>query len=167
MVHRYSANIVCTFCFYVCLRLRDRDCCSAADGNGSCHSPTPSYFEEMTRWRHQKLSWRWPGNPNGQSKFCNLCLFTCTRLQLTLRRLHGWWRLVEIAQTARSRRQKHSQEWLGSIEISQIRKFMPTRSSKTSKKPSFCCYDAAAIDGIAHCFFLLSLAAAFVLTYEK
>ena len=44
--------------FYVSLRLCDRDCCSTADGNSSCHAPAPSYFEEMTRCRHQKLHWR-------------------------------------------------------------------------------------------------------------
>ena len=61
--------------FYVCLRLHDRDCCSAADGNSSCHAPTPLYFEEMTLCQHKKLHWRWPGNPNGRLKLCNLlCL---------------------------------------------------------------------------------------------
>ena len=75
MVHRNSANITCTIRIYVCLRLCDRDCCSAADGSGSCHAPAPSYFEEMTCCRRQILHWRWPGNPNGQSKFRNLgCL---------------------------------------------------------------------------------------------
>ena len=106
MVHRNSANNACTFCFYVCLRLHDHDCCAAADGNGGpgCHTPTPSYFEEMTRCRHKKLHWRWPGNPNGRSKFHNLHLFTFTRSQLMLRRrLHDWWRLPEIAQTAQDR----------------------------------------------------------------
>ena len=117
MVHRNSLNITCTFRIYVCLRLRDCDCCSAADGSGSCHAPAPSYFEEMTRCRRQKLHWRWPGNPNGRSKFRNLGLFTFTRSQLTLRRrLRGWWRLLEIAQTARCRRQKHRRRWQGSIE---------------------------------------------------
>ena len=57
MVHRNSANLVCTFRIYVCLRLCDRDCCSAADGSGSCHAPAPSYFEEMTRFRRQ-IQWR-------------------------------------------------------------------------------------------------------------
>ena len=93
------------------LRLRDRNCCSAIDGSGSCHAPAPSYFEEMTRCRRQKLHWRWTGNPSGRSKFRNVCLFTFTRSQLTLRRrLSGWWRLLEIAQTARSRRQKHRRD---------------------------------------------------------
>ena len=103
MVYRNSANIACTFLFYVCLRLHDRDCCSAADGNGSCHAPAPSYFNEMTCCRHKKLHWRWPGNPNSRSKLHNLRLFTFTRLQLThQQRLHGWWRHPEMAQTARS-----------------------------------------------------------------
>ena len=39
MVHRNSASIMCTFRFYICLRLRDCDCCSAADGSGSCTHP--------------------------------------------------------------------------------------------------------------------------------
>ena len=56
MVHRNSANITCTFRIYVCLRLCDRDCCSAADGSGSCHEPASLYFEEMTRCRRQKTS---------------------------------------------------------------------------------------------------------------
>ena len=56
MVHQNSTNMAYTFRFYVCVRLRNRDCCSVADGNGSCHSPTPSYFEEITRCRHKKTS---------------------------------------------------------------------------------------------------------------
>ena len=35
----------------------------------SCHGPTPSIYEEMTRCRCKKHHWRWPGNPNGRSKF--------------------------------------------------------------------------------------------------
>ena len=118
MVHRYSANIACIFRIYVCLRLCYRDCCFAADGSGSC--------------RRQKLHWRWPGNPNGRSKFRNLGMFTFTWLQLT-RRLRDWRWLPDIAQTARCRRQKHRRRWPGSIEIPQIRKFTPTRSSKELK----------------------------------
>ena len=118
--------------------LCDHDCCSVADGSSSCHTPAPSYFEEMTRCRRQKLHWRWPGNPNGRLKFRNLGLFTFTRSQLTLqRRLRGWWRLPEIAQTACCRRQKHRRRWPGSIKIPQIWKFMPMRSSKASRKTSF------------------------------
>ena len=161
------------YCVYLPhLRLCDRDCCSAADSSGSCHAPAPSYFEEMTRCRRRKLHWRWPGNPNGRSKFSNLCLFTFTRSQLTLwRRLRGWWRLPEIAQTARCRRRKHRRRWPGSIEIpqiAQIRKFMPTRSSKASRKTSFCCYECRS--DWRHCApltFLLSLATAFVFTFKK
>ena len=150
MVHRNSANIACPFRLYVCLRLCDRYCCSAADG-GSCHAPAPSYFEEITRCRRKKLDWRWPGNPNGRSIFRNLGLLTFTQSQLTLRwRLRGWWRLPEIAQTTGCQRQKHRRRWPGSIEIPQIRKFMPTRSSKTSRKTSFAATNNAAIDGIVH-----------------
>ena len=106
------------FRIYVCLRLRYHDCCSAADGSGSCHAPAPSYFEEMTSCLHQKLHWRWPSNPNGRSKFRNLGLLTFTRSQLTLRRqFRDWWRLPEIAQTARCWRQKHRRRWPWSIGI--------------------------------------------------
>ena len=118
MVYRNSTNLACTFRIYVCLRLCDCDCCSAADGSGSCLTPAPSYFEEMTCCLRQILQWRWPGNPNGRLNFRNLGLFTFTRSQLTLRwRLRGWWLLPEIAQTARCRRQKHRRRWPGSIEI--------------------------------------------------
>ena len=86
MVRRNSANLACTFRIYFCLRLYDRDCCSVADGSGSCHAPAPSYFEEMTRCRRQILHWRSPGNPKDRSNFRNLGLFTFTRSQLTLRR---------------------------------------------------------------------------------
>ena len=167
--HRNSANLACTFRIYVCLRLCDRDCCSVADGSGSCHASAPSYFEEMTRCRRQILQWKWPGNPNGRSKFRNLGLFTFTRSQLTLRRrLRGWWRLPEIAQMARCRRQKHRQRWPGSIEIPQILKFIHTRSSKASRKTSFCCCERRR--DWRHCApftFLLSLVTAFTFTFEK
>ena len=93
------------------LRQHDRNCSSAADGSGSCYAPAPSYFEEMTHCRHQKLHWRWPSNHNGWSKFRNLGLFTFTRSQMTRRRrLRGWWRLPEITRTARHRRQKHRRD---------------------------------------------------------
>ena len=143
--------------------------CSMTDGNVSYHGLAPSFFEEMTRCRRQRLHWRWSGNPNGQSKFRNLGLFTFTRSQLTLRRrLCSWWRLPEIAQTARCRRQKHHRRWPGSIEIPQIRKFMPTRSSKASRKTSFFCYEWRR--DWQHCtlfFLLLPLATAFVFTFVK
>ena len=169
MVHQNSANLACTFRIYVCLRMYDRDCCSAADGSGSCHAPAPSYFEEMTRCRRQRFHRRWPGNPNGRSKFRNLGLFTFTQSQLTLRRrLRGWWRFPEIAQTKRCRRQKHRRRWPGSIEIPQIRKFMPTISRKASRKTSFCCYEWRR--DWRHCapfHFLLSLLTAVAFTFEK
>ena len=64
----------------------------------------------MTRCRRQRLQWRWPGNPNGRSKFCYLGLFTFTRSQLALRRrLRGWWRLPEIAQTSLKHRSNIAQ----------------------------------------------------------
>ena len=120
-----------------------------------------------------KLHWIWPGSPNGRLKLRNLCLFTFTRSQLTLRRrLRSWWRLSKIAQTDVkkhcSRRQKTLPGWPGLIEIPQIWKFMPTRLSKMSRKTSFCCYEWRR--DWRHCalfFFLLSLAMALVLTFEK
>ena len=104
MVHRNSAHIAFTFRFYVCLRLRDRDCCSAADGSGSCHAPAPSYFEDMTRCRRQKLHWRWPGNPNGRSKCRNLGLLHDCDWRSGGGFTAGW-RLPEITQTASNQRQ--------------------------------------------------------------
>ena len=99
------------------------------------HTPAPSYFEEMTRCRHQNLHWRRPGNPNDRSKFRNLRFFTFTRLQLMLRRrLRGWWRFPEIAQTARSRSQNHHREWSGLIKILETQKFMPMRWRKNLEK---------------------------------
>ena len=86
MVPRNSANILCTFRIYVCLRLCDRDCCSAADGLGSYHAPALSYLKRWHVTDVKKIHWRWPGNPSGRSKFRNLCLFKFTRSQLTLRR---------------------------------------------------------------------------------
>ena len=68
--------------------------CSTTDGNGSYHEQAPSFFEEMTCYRRQKLCGRRPGNPNGPSKFRKyhmylplLCLFMPTRSQLLFR---GW-----------------------------------------------------------------------------
>ena len=148
--------------FYVYLHLRDRNCYSAADGNGSCHAPAPSYFEEMTCCWHQNLRWRWPDNPNGRS--LQLTLFTFTRSQVTLLRWRrDWWRLPEIAQTARSWRQKYRQERPGSIEIPQIYAYEIKQNVSKNlflplRMPPLLC--------IVHCFFLLSLATAVVLTYN-
>ena len=169
MVHRNFANIACPFRFYVCLRLRDLDCCSAADGSGSRHAPALSYFEEMTRCRHKKLHWIWPGNPNGRSKFRNLGLFTFIRSQLMLRRwLRGFWRLLEIAQTARNRRQKHRRDDQDRSKFRKYENLCVRNQAKRLEKLLFPATKAAAIYGIAHCFyFLLSLARAFVFTFEK
>ena len=138
MVHRNSANIARPFRFYVCLRLHDRYCCSVADGSGSFHAPAPAYFEEITCCRRKKLDWRWPGNPNGRSKFHNLGLFTFIRSQLTLQwQLRGFWRLLEIARTAPNWRQKYRWDGQDRSKFRKIRKCMPTKSSKTSRKLLF------------------------------
>ena len=134
MVDKNSANIAYTFRFYVSLRLGDRDCYSAADGKGSCHRLAPSFFEEITHCRHKKLHWRWPGNPNDRSKFCNLRLFTFTRSQLTL---CSWRRLPEIAHTAHSRHQIHRRRWPGSFEIPQLRKLCLQVQAKPLEKHNF------------------------------
>ena len=72
IVNQNSADIAYTFQFYVCLHLRDSDCCSMADGNDSCHGFAPSFFEEITCCRRQKHRRRWLGNPNGQSNSWNI-----------------------------------------------------------------------------------------------
>ena len=140
--------------FYVCLRLRDRDCCSAADGNGSCYAPAPSYFEEMTRCRRQKLHWRWPGNPNDRLKFRNLGLFMFTWSQLMLRRwLHGWWRLSEIALTACRRCQKHRQDDQNRLKFRKYENLCLRVQANCLQKLLFAVTNDAAIDGNVHCFF--------------
>ena len=165
MVHRNSANIVCTFRIYVCA------IAAVVPRLTVAAVATHLHRRISKRWHITdfKNHWRWPGNPNGRSKFRNLGLFTYTRSQLTLRRrLRSWWRLPEIAQTARCRRQKHRRRWPWSIEIPQIRKFMPTWLSKTSRKTSFCCYEwRCDWRDCAPFTFLLSLATAFVFTFEK
>ena len=134
MVHRNSANIVCIFRFYVCLRLCDCDCCS----------------------------------PNGRSKFRNLGLFTFTRSTNTPAAAPRLMAASGDRSNVTLPTSKISPGWPGSIEIPQIKKCMPTRSSKTSRKTSFCCYERRR--DWRHCAlftFLLSLAMAFVFTFEK
>ena len=86
-----------------------------------------------------KSRWRWPGNPNGRSKFCNLRLFTLARSQLMLRRwLRSWRRLPEIAQTAHCRRQTHHRRWPGNpndwSKFSNLRFFTLARSQLTLRR---------------------------------
>ena len=98
------------------------DWCSMADGNYSCHGCVPSFFEEMTHCRRQKHHRRWPGNPNGRSKFrkyrvylpiLHLLVFTSTRSRLLL----GGWRQSSchglapsfFKEMTRCRCQKHRQ----------------------------------------------------------
>ena len=133
-----------------------------------CYAPARSYFEEMTCCQRQKLHWRWPGKPNGRSKFRNLGLFTFTRLQMTLcRRFRDWWRLSDIAQTARNWSKKH-------------RRDDPDRS-KFRKYENLCLWDEAKrleklflllrtplrLTALRTVFFLLSLATGFGFTFEK
>ena len=47
MVHRNSTNIECTFRFYICLRLRDRDCCPRLTAAAVATNP------------HYRISKRW------------------------------------------------------------------------------------------------------------
>ena len=129
-------------------------------------APAPSYFEEMTRFWRKKIHWSWPGNPNGRSKFRNLGLFTFTRSQLT-RRLRRWWRLPEIAQTARNGCQIHRQD---DQDRSKFRKYenVCLRDQAKRIEQLFAATNDAVIDDIANCFFfLLSLATDFVFTFEK
>ena len=162
MVHRNSVNLACTVRIYVCLRLCACDCCSAADCSGSCHAPAPSYFEEMTRCRRQILQWRWPGNPNGRSNFRNL-------------RLHDRnWRSGggSAADGGFRRSLKRNVADVKNIvgdyqDRSKFRKFMHTRSSKASRKTSFCCYERCRDWRHGAPFtFLLSLVTAFAFTFE-
>ena len=147
---RHLAIPLLTRRFYVCLCLRDRDCCSATDGSGSCDAPALSYFEEMTRCRRKKFHWRWPGNPNGRSKFRTIGLFMFTRPQLTLRRrLRGWWQIPEIAQTASNRRQKHRRDDPNRSKFRKYKNVCLWDQAKRLEKLLFAATNAAAIDGIA------------------
>ena len=117
---------------------------STADDNGSCHELTPSFFEEMTHCRCQKHCRRLPGNPNGWTKFRQYRAYfpiLSLRDRDWLFAADGGFRRSlkrHVADLKKNRRQ-----WPGSIEIPQILKFMPKRSSKTSWKTSFWCWYAA------------------------
>ena len=58
---------------------------------------------------------------------------------------------------ARNRRKKHRRWWPGNLKewskFPQLPKFMPTRSSNTSRKTSFCCSDAAIMMTLCTLFF--------------
>ena len=170
MVHWNSANFACTFRIYVCLRLCDRDCCSAAEGSGSCHAPAPSYFEEMTRCRRQILQWRWPGNPNGRSNFRNLGLLTFTRSQQMPR---GGSAADGGFQRSRKRPTSKTADVKNIVgddqDRSKFRKYANLRlrdQAKRLEKLLFAATNDAAIDGIAHRL-VLSLETAFVFTFKK
>ena len=62
IVDRNSADIAYTFWFYVCLNLRDRNWCSAADGSVSWHWFAPSFYEDTKNIT---------GDDQDQSKFQN------------------------------------------------------------------------------------------------
>ena len=162
MVHRNSANIACPFRFYVCLRLCDCYCCSAADDSGSCHAPAPSYFEEITRCRSKKLDWRLPGNPNGRSKFQNLGLFTFTRS--LRRRLRGFWRSLKRHVT-----DVKNIAGMTRIDRNSANKIMYAYEIKqnVSKNFFFQLRTLPQLTALRTVFFLLSLATAFVFTFEK
>ena len=74
-----------------------------AVATGSCHGLVPSFFEEMTRCRCQKHRQSLPGNSNGRLKFRKYHAYLP---MLRFKRARLMW-LQEIAQTARSRCQKH------------------------------------------------------------
>ena len=118
--------------------------------------PTLKTSLEMTR------------QPNGRSIFRNLVLFTFTRSQLTLHggSAAGWW-LPEIAQTARNRRQNIA----GTTRINRDTtntKIYAKGSSKTSRNTSFLrLRTTPRLTALRTVFFLLSLATAFVFTFQK
>ena len=84
-----------------------------------------------------------------------------TRSQLMLRRL------LEIAQTARNRRQKHRQDDQDQSKFRKYENLCLRNQAKRLEKLLFPATNVAAIDDIAHFFFLLSLATTFVFTFEK
>ena len=62
------------------------------------------------RCRRQAHRRRWPGNPNGRSKFRNLFAYAS---KIATNALAAASRLTEIVQTARCRRWKYRQRWPG------------------------------------------------------
>ena len=165
MVDWNSASIAYTFRFYVCLRLQDRDGCSAAVNNGSCYGFVLSFFEDMRHCRRQKHRWRWPGNPNGRWNSANITytflFYVCLRL-----RDRDCCSVAVATDSRGCRCQKHHQRWPGSIEILHLPKCMHTRSSKTSRRTSFLPLGHHH-DATVHCFFPTITRNGFVLTYEK
>ena len=84
----------------------------------------------------------------------NLGLFTFIRSQLTLRRrLRGFCRLLEIAQTARNRHQKHRRDHQDRSKFRKYENSCLRNQAKRLEKLLFPATNAAAIDGIVHCFF--------------
>ena len=167
MVHWNFTNFACTCRFYVCLRIRDRDCCSTADGSGSCHAPAPSYFEEIKRCRRQKLQWRWPGNPNGRSKFRNLRLFTFTKLQLMLQQqLRGWWRLPEIAHSHRADVKNTARNYQDRSKFRKYENWCLRDQARCLEKLLFAAVMPSPLTALCTVFFP-TITTAFVLTYEK
>ena len=91
--------------------------------------------------RRQTYSGRWPSNPNGRSKFRNLFVYVskiATNALAAAPRLmaadgdrsNGTLPTSKISSAAARR-------WPGMIEVPQLWKFMPTRSSKTFQKHLF------------------------------
>ena len=188
------------------------------------------FFEEMTRYRHQKHRWQWPGNPSGQSKFRTyrvyLPILRVSRLQGTVGpwltatavatdshcRFSKTWHVADvkiiagddqatlmvnrnspnIAYTFRMLLRDWRQRQLPWTRAVVFRRHDTLLMSKTSpammridrnsaftkiyaykikqdlsRKTFFLLFGRRHYDSIAHCFFLLSLAMAFVLTYDK
>ena len=100
----------------------------------------PKIAQTARCWRQTHCR-RWPGNPNGRSKFRNLFVYIskiATNAPVEAPRLmaadgdrfNGTLPMSKTSPAA-------ARWWPGSIEVPQLRKFMPTRSSKTSWKTSF------------------------------
>ena len=84
--------------------------------------------------------------------------------------LDGWRRLPEIAQTARSRRQNITGDDQITLRIdrnSAITNKLYLRDQARPLEKHLFVLGRRHYDAIAHCFFLLSLATAFILTYEN
>ena len=83
---------------------------------------------------------------------------------------HGWWRLPEIAQMARYRCKNITDDEQVTIRIDQnstITKIYAYKIKQDLSKNIFLLLGRCHYDANVHCFFLLSLATAFVLAYKK
>ena len=120
---------------------------------------------QMACCQRQTHRRRWPGNPNGRSKCPNLHLFTyiyTTNASAPRLTAASGDRSNVTLPTSNT-----SSAMTGIDRSSAITKIYAYMIKQNLLKNNFLLLGRRYYDDIAHCFFLLSLATTFVLTYEK